>query len=74
MGASEGIAFLVGKAIEKLHQRLFARQLGSGLGFEVGAREYDPERFRSTLDFPCPNGWAATRACDHEVFLGSGPS
>jgi hypothetical protein len=70
--SSSGMSVLVGQAFQKRHQRLFARKLGCGFGFEVSAGEYDSERFRPTLNFPTPNRRMAARAGHHHnIFVGS---
>ena len=54
---ASGIPLLLGEAIEKRQECLFAGELGCGLRFEVGAVELDPKLFWSPLDFPCPDEW-----------------
>ena len=60
--SSSGMSVLVGQASQKRRQRLFARKLGRGFGFEVSAGEYDSERFRPASNFPTPNRRMAARA------------
>jgi hypothetical protein len=59
---ASGMSVLVGQAFQKHRQRLFARKLGCGFGFEVSAGEYDSERFRPASNFPTPNRRMAARA------------
>jgi hypothetical protein len=56
-------------AFQKRRQRLFARKLGCGFGFEVSAGEYDSERFRPASNFPTPNRRMAARAVTITIYI-----